>query len=188
MFIVEAKTNDTKIYIDSPLLIDLNYLHKGYWSKYFLDKFLHYKNGYCYSNLYHENEITLDNEDFYSVYQISEKGNIGILTTMKTDVDNDWFNISCKLDKDSYYLAKLDYKEINSYGQIYFKYGEYISENIDNEQLYIIFKANNNPLKLIMENKEELKYSVNLKHILIIKLDNMAIDVEDIPHIPFVES
>lgn len=68
MFIVEAKTNDTKIYIDSPLLIDLNYLHKGYWSKYFLDKFLHYKNGYCYSNLYHENEITLDNEDFYSVY------------------------------------------------------------------------------------------------------------------------
>lgn len=107
---------------------------------------------------------------------------------MKTDVDNDWFNISCKLDKDSYYLAKLDYKEINSYGQIYFKYGEYISENIDNEQLYILFKANGSPLKLIMENKEELKYSVNLKHILIIKLDNMNIDVADIPHIPFVES
>ncbi len=32
------------------------------------------------------------------------------------------------------------------------------------------------------------KYSVNLKHILIIKLDNMNIDVADIPHIPFVES
>ena len=72
IFIVESVTENTKIYIDSPLLVDLNYLHKSHWPKYFLDRFLHYKNGLCYKNEYSQNEITLNNEDFYSVHQNSE--------------------------------------------------------------------------------------------------------------------
>lgn len=187
IFIVEAKEENTKIYIDSPLLLDLNYLHKQHWTKYFLDRFLHYKHGYSYQNEYFQNEITLNNEDFYSVNQIEAQGVTGILTTLKHS--EDWFKISCNLINGSYYLAKLDYEEINNYGQIYFKYGEYISENINNNQLYIIFKANNdNQLKIIMENKEEINYCVNLKHLMIIKLDNMNIDIEDIPHIPFIDN
>ena len=186
IFIVEAKTESSKIYIDSPLLIDLIYQHKGGWLKYFLDKFLHYKHGYCYSNIYKQNEITLDNEDFYSVNQSEEQGNVGILTTLKQP--RDWFDISCNLCKGSYYLAKLDYEEVNQYGQIYFKYGEYMSENIDDNQLYIIFRADGNTLKIMMENDSELNYCVNLKHLLVIKLDNMNIDIKDMPHIPFIEN
>lgn len=184
MFIVEAKSENTKIYIDSPLLVDLKYHHKSNWAKLILDRHLHYQLGYTYNNIYKQSEITLDNDDFISVNQIAEKANIGILTTLNTG--EDWFKLNCNFNPNEYYLAKLDYEEVNNYGQIYFKYGEIISEFIDDQQIYIVFKSNGNDLKLIMENESELKYSVNLKHILIVRLINMNIDEKDIPHIPFI--
>ena len=63
-----------------------------------------------------------------------------------------------------------------------------MSENIDDTQLYIIFRADGNTLKIMMENDSELNYCVNLKHLLVIKLDNMNIDIKDMPHIPFIEN
>jgi hypothetical protein len=36
-FIVEARTKDTKLYIDSPLLVDLNRLGKSFWPKWMLN-------------------------------------------------------------------------------------------------------------------------------------------------------
>jgi hypothetical protein len=68
-FIVEAKTNDTKIYIDSPLLVNLSRLGKGLWPKWMLNRVLDYRHGYNYSNLYRECELTIDNPDFKSAYQ-----------------------------------------------------------------------------------------------------------------------
>jgi hypothetical protein len=63
-FIVEAKTKDTKLYIDSPLLVDLDRIGKSFWPKFMLNKALDYRHGYNYTNLYKQCEITLDNEDF----------------------------------------------------------------------------------------------------------------------------
>lgn len=186
IFIVEAKEENTKIYIDSPLLIDLNYLGKSYWAKWALDGTLKFRNGYCYSNLYKENEITLTNQDFKNSNLTNIKAKIGILSTL--NINKTQMPIECSLKRDSYYLVKLDYKEVNNYGQIYFQYGEITSDYIEDEQLYIIFKANGNHLQLVLENDSELKYSVNLKHLLIINMDNLNIDLGDISHIPFVEN
>lgn len=186
IFIVEAKTENTKIYIDSPLLIDLNYLGKAYWAKWALDKQLKFRQGFCYQNIYKQNEITLSNSDFQTSNLDRVQAKSGIIVTLNPTKYS--AIISCNLSRDSYYLAKLDYEEINQYGQIYFKYGEILSENIDKEQIYIIFKSNENNLHLILENDQELKYSVNLKHLLIVKLDDLNIDMGDIPHIPFVEN
>lgn len=186
IFIVEAKTKNTKIYIDSPLLIDLNYLGKSYWTKWVLDKQLKFRQGFCYQNIYKQNEITLSNSDFQTSNLDRVQAKSGIIVTLNPTKCSTI--ISCNLNRDSYYLAKLDYEEINQYGQIYFKYGEILSENINKEQIYIIFKFNGNNLHLILENDQELKYSVNLKHLLIVKLDDLNIDMGDIPHIPFVEN
>ena len=184
MFIIEAKTPNTRIYIDSPLLIDLKYQGKDNWPKWMLKKALDYRYGYEYTNVYPYSEITLNNEDFKSVYTETEQGKIGILAKV---IEKDWFKINCKLIQNHIYLIKLDYEQINSYGDMYLSYGEVISEFLDEEQLYVIFKANDkDEIKLHVENKEELPYLINLKHIMILDITNLKIDEDDIPHLPFI--
>ena len=184
MFIVESKNENSKIYIDSPLLIDLHNQRKSFWPKYILNKALDYRYGYDYVNEYKESEITIDNKDFTSPYTETVPANCGILFQVN---ENDWFNISCDLIPDRYYLIKIDYEQINKYGDIYLKYGEHFSESLGDEQSYLTFKADNHTqLKLKLDNKEVLPYIVNLKHILIIDLTNKKIEVDDVQHLPFI--
>lgn len=184
IFIVEAKTEDTKIYIDSPMLIDLIYHHKDWWPRWMLNKTLDYRYGYDYENEYHSSEIKIDNSDFSSPYTETVEAETGILAIIK---ENDWFRVTHKFKQDNYYLIKLDYRQINEYGEIYMKYGEVVSTTLDDEQLYIIFKANNrDEIRLLLENPEELPYLVNLKHILVANISNLKIEEDDIIHLPFI--
>lgn len=184
MFIVEAKTADTRICIDSPLLVDLTYQSKDGWPKYLLNTILDYRKGYDYTNLYGVSEIPLDSIDFSSPFTQTEEGTVGILAKV---TENDWFKISYDFDPGKTYLVKLDYQEINNYGDTYLQYGEIVSVDIDKEQLYILFRADSqNEVKLHMKNAEKLPYLLNLKHIMIIDVTNLKIDEDDIKHLPFI--
>ena len=183
MFIVEAVSDTSSIYIDSPLLVDLLINNKHYWPKSILNKILDYRQGYNYENIYKESEISIDNLDFHSATTPTEKLNCGILTQIKS---NDWFHIQFSTQADHYYLAKLDYQELNYYGKLYLKYGESISVELK-DQLYILFKGSNTErLLLKVENKEVLPYLINLKHLLIVDLTNIKLTEEDIVHLPFI--
>ena len=183
--IVEAKVPFTRIYLDSPLLVDLNANQlNSHWPKYFLDKYLDYRYGFEYSNEYSMSEIQIDSQDFHSPYTKTEKGKAGIIATAS---ENDWFKISHTFTPNTLYLVKLDYEDINSYGEIYFSYGETTSINIDNKQIYIIFKAKeNNTLNLNLKSFESLPYQVNLKHIMVINTTGLNLGEEDIPYLPFI--
>ena len=185
IFICESKTDNAKIYIDSPLLIDINRQGKDWWPKYVLNKCLDFRYGYDYYNLYkYGSEINIDNPDFSSPYTKTEQANIGILATI---TENDWFRVSHNFEEDHYYLLKLDYEQINTYGNIYVLYGDVSSKDLDRDQLYIIFKANSrDEIRVKLDNGEQLPYLVNLKHILLIDLTNLKIEEDDIKHLPFV--
>lgn len=185
-FIVEAKTKDTKLYIDSPLLVDLHRMGKDSWPKWMLNRYLDYRQGYNYKNLYKECEITLQNEDFKSAFSTTQEANIGILSTLKRS--EDWYGLNFESISDRYYLIKLDICQVNQYGEIYMQYGEILSEQIDDEQLYIIFKADNvNQLKIKMKNNESLQYVVNLKRVLIVDITDRGFEDRDIIHLPFID-
>lgn len=184
MFIVEARTPDTRIYVDSPLLVDLVYHGKDSWPGWLLNNTLDYRYGYEYTNIYPYSEIPFGEEDFSSPYTKTEKGSIGILATV---TENDWFRVTQKFEPDRIYLVKLDHEQINKYGQVYMSYGETLSIEADDEQLYLIFKADSrHELKLHLENNEQLPYLINLKHIMIIDITNCKIDEDDIRHLPFI--
>jgi hypothetical protein len=94
VFIVEAVKPYTKIYIDSPLLVDLQYTNKAFWSKSFLDRVLDYRCGCSYKNLYKESELTSLNEDFKTAYSVVEPAKTGLVVTLNTVDGNctkDWF-------------------------------------------------------------------------------------------------
>ena len=185
MLVVESKTPGSKIYIDGPLLIDLNHQHKKDWPRWVLNRCLDYRYGYDYENEYHKSEITIENPDFISVYTKTKEANIGMVATVK---ENDWFRLSHSFKEDNYYLIKLDYSQINDYGEVYLKYGEIYSTILGKDQLYIIFKANkNDEFRLILENHEELPYLVNLKHILVVNLTHVKLEEDDIIHLPFIQ-
>ena len=184
IFIIEAETETSRIYVDSPMLVDLVYQRKATWTRSFLNTVLDYRYGYEYTNEYHMSEIQLDSEDFSSPYTNTEKGKIGILAKV---TENDWFKLNHPFQLDHTYLVKLDYEQINKYGQTYMAYGKTSSVDLDDEQLYMIFKANgHDELKLHVENKEQLPYLINLKHVMIIDITNKTIDEDDIRHLPFV--
>lgn len=185
IFICESKIENSKIYIDSPLLIDLIQHGKDYWPRWMLNKALDYRNGYDYENLYAQgSEIKITNPDFNSPYTEIEEAKIGILAKV---IENDWFKISHKFIPDHYYLLKLDYEQINTYGNIYLLYGQVTSKTLRDDQLYILFKANNtDEIRIKLDNKEQLPYLINLKHVLLIDLTNLRIEEDDILHLPFI--
>ena len=185
IFICESKSENSKIYIDSPLLVDLSRQNKDWWPKWSLDRSLDFRYGYAYNNLYEQgSEIKVENSDFTSPYTKTEAGNVGILATI---TESDWFKINHTFEQDHFYLVKLDFEQINTYGELYMFYGGVTSQYIDDEQLYLIFKANpSDELKIKFTNKEKLPYLVNLKHILLIDLTNLKIEEDDIKHLPFI--
>lgn len=183
IFIVEAKTETSSIYIDSPLLVDLIANNKNYWPKSILNTILDYRQGYLYENIYKESELTINNRDFSSVNTPTKPAKQGLLAEVISD---DWFHIQCPIKADTYYLVKLDYQELNQYGDLYLKYGNQVSIKIK-DQLYILFKGNSTErLLLYVENSEVLPYMLNLKHLLVINLTNTELTEDDIMHLPFV--
>lgn len=185
-FIIEAKTDNTKIYIDSPLLLDLIYHNKDWWLRWMLNKALDYRYGYDYENLYNKgSEIKIDNLDFTSAYTETESAKTGIIAHV---IKDDSFIIQGDIKPNRYYLLKLDYEQINKYGNIYCKYGETISTPIDDEQLYMVFKGDNlnHKLHLFMKNDLELPYLINFKRLLLIDITDLRIDEDDIIHLPFI--
>ena len=92
--------------------------------------FLDYRVGYDYENIYKEAEITLQNKDFTSPYSKLEKAHDGVLLTC---TESDWFPITCDFTPDRYYLIKLDYNELNKYGQVYIEANGITSEKVTEE-------------------------------------------------------
>lgn len=185
-FIVEAKTKDTKIYINRPMLIDLSEQGKELWSKWILDRTIDYRYGFDYDNLYCQSEITLDNQDFSSPYTTIEKANVGVIATI---TESDWFNISIPMEKGRWYLVKVDLEQINQFGDVYLQYGEKTSEYVGcGDQLFIHFVCDgNHNVKVHLKNQEQLAYLVNFKRVLAIDMTNKVIEEKDVPHLPFIE-
>lgn len=185
-FIVQAKTDNTKIYIDSPLLLDLTYHDKDWWPRWMLNKALDYRHGYDYDNIYSENsEIQLKDVKFNLLKTKTEVAKTGIIAHVN---ETDSFTLDFQATPGNYYLLKLDYEQINKYGSIYCKYGETISVNINDSQLYMVFKGDQlkHKLQFILKNNLELTYLINLKRILLIDITNLKIDEDDIIHLPFI--
>lgn len=184
MFTFEAKTETSRIYIDSPLLIDLTKQNKSYWPLYVLNNVLDYRYGYDYTNMYHESEITFDNTDFHSPFSNVEQGKCGIIVTTQ---DSDWFEISLQFKQGTQYLVKLDYSEVNDFGQLQFNYGSHTSQQLTPDQLYMVFRGDaSSKLRLNISTKELLPYIVNIKHLLIIEMTHQKIEEDDLKHLPFI--
>ena len=185
ILICESREKHSKIYIDSPLLVDLSRQGRDWWPRWILNKTLDYRYGYEYENIYtYGSEIKIDNPDFSSPYTKTEEAEVGILATI---TENDWFRVSHNFEEDHYYLLKLDYEQINEYGEIYVLYGDVSSTILNTDQLYIIFKANSkDEIRVKLDNNEKLPYLINLKHILLLDLTDLRIEEDDIKHLPFI--
>lgn len=185
IFICESKCDSSRIYIDNPILVDLTQHNKDLWPKYVLNKVIDYRHGYDYENIYkYGSEISINNPDFNSPYTQTEEGNVGLLASI---VEDDWFKLTHTFELDHYYLLKLDFEQINNYGEIYCSYGESFSIPLGEEQLYLIFKGNDtDDLKICLHNNEPLPYLINLKHLLLIDFTNLRLEEDDIQHLPFI--
>lgn len=180
--IFESEDEINKIKIWEPILCNLNYIHKTSLLKWNLDKDIKYLSGYTYNNIYKTSEIK-DNLDDFKTNNI-ENAKIGSIISVK---DMKSFKINAKFNIDTYYLVKVDFEDINKYGETYLKYGFLKSTKFEDEQVYLIFKyKEGTPLELILKNNEELDYKVNLKHILIVDIGGLNLLKEDIPYLPFI--
>ena len=98
-------------------------------------------------------------------------------------------HINCAFpnEKDHYYLVKLDYKEVNQFGNVKFTYGDYQTFSYNQEQIYSVFKSDGKTLlNLDVVCNEILPYKLNLKHILIIDITNMHILDKHVGYLPFI--
>lgn len=180
--IFESSIKENKVLIKEPLLINLEQLHKSTWVKWLLDKTIKYMKGYNYTNLYYSNAIDNSIEDFKNVQL--DKAKIGSIINTKEKIQ---IPLIAKFIKENYYIVKLDYKEINKLGNVYFNYGVLKSSKIDDEQCYLLFRANDkNNLELIIEGNNVLPYLVNLKHIMIIDITHLRLMKEDVGYLPFI--
>lgn len=180
--IFESLQDYNKVMIQEPLLVDLGIVHKYTWLKSILDKKLKFRAGYSYDNLYEKGEI--DNTLFECIDIPVEKGKVGsIITTSDKNI------VPLKIDiiPNHYYLCKLDYEEINKFGNTYLQYGSIISESLSDTQQSLIFRADTSyQLNLMIENTCELPYCVNLKHILLIDITTLGLMKDDILTLPFI--
>lgn len=179
--IFESDKEENKVHIEKPIMVDLIAQHKSTWLKIILDRTVNYLNGYIYDNQYEMNEIKPDCKDF--IDSNLERAKIGSIIEINKDKE---VNISAKFIESKYYLVKLDFEEINKFGDIYFQYGVLKSIR-DKDQLYLLIRAKKDiDLKLIFKSKELLPYKINLKHILIIDITDLNLQQEDIAYLPFI--
>lgn len=181
--IFESEQEENKVLIKEPLLVDLEKINKTSWLKWSLDKVLFFDNGYSYKNIYKESEITPTNEDFKFILNL-EKAKIGSLAEIKS---NSIIPLNNNLEIGKNYLFKLDYKEVNEFGDIDVRYGSLHCIKLGNEQLYLIFKANSKDrIEINLKSTDIINYKINLKHILLIETTAMGLKQEDIGYIPFI--
>jgi hypothetical protein len=95
-----------------------------------LDRTIRYRYGYAYKNLFKTSELKEDLEEFKNLNIESAK--IGSIVSLK---NKEIINLNAKFIRNQYYLAKLDFKEINNLGDIYFQYGVLKSSRIEDEQI-----------------------------------------------------
>lgn len=179
--IFESNKDINEVYVKEPMLADLNHLHRTTWLKLVLDRVIVFMNGYSYTNQYKESLLTESNTDFKNCN--IEKAKIGVIISEK---QNKEIKIDAKFIVGKYYLAKLDFEEINQYGDIKLQYGV-LKSTRNNDQLYLVFKAKENEcLNLLIEPNEELAYQINLKHLMIVDITKLKLLKEDIPYLPFI--
>lgn len=179
--IFESSKDVNKVFIKEPILVDLNAENKSTWLKIILDRTIKYQPGYTYSNMYKQTLLTLDNNDFNNC--IKEKAKIGL---MINECENKNILLDAKFIVNRYYLAKLDFEEVNQYGEIYFKYGALISNKV-NEQLYLLFKGKvNEQLYLNIDVKEALPYKLNIKNLMIIDITDLKLLKSDVINLPYI--
>ena len=179
--IFESTEKVNKVFIEKPILVDLNLLHKSTWLKLILDRTVCYIDGYNYTNIYPRSELVALSRDIQPLNP--EEAKIGSIISVN---ETKSVKINAKFNDNTYYLAKLDFEEINRYGNISFKYGVLKSKRVK-DQLYLVFKANSFiDLKLEVEPKEKLDYKVNLKHIMIVDMTSTSLDKTDLPYLPFI--
>ena len=175
--IFECKQNINRVLVSEPLLCDLNRLHKSTWLKFILDKTIKFRNGLSYTNILEYNEIKPN------VFNL-EPAKIGSIISTLENVE---LKIDAKLIKGKKYLIKLDYKNINDLGNIDITYGIFKSIKITDDQIYLIFRADNiNNLIINIKPNNVLPYQINLKHLLLTETENLGITKEDIPYLPFI--
>ena len=180
--IFESEEDVNRVLIQEPILVDLNHQKKSTWIKPILDRVIKYRSGYQYTNIYDNREITKGLEDFKEINL--EKAKVGSIISTKENIE---INLNAKFIKEHYYLVKLDFEEINRFGNIYFKYGFIKSKREITDQIYLLFKGNERDnLKLIIESNDVFNYELNLKHLLIIDVTKMNLLKEDIPYLPFI--
>lgn len=180
--IFESDTKINQVQIKEPILCDLNSLHKSTWLKIVLDRVIKYRYGYSYINEYKTSTIEYTDTNFAGTN--IEKSKIGSIlkTQKKLEID-----LGAKFIKGNYYLVKLDFEEINNLGEIFFKYGVIESAREDNEQIWLVFKANGlDKLNLIIEPNDVMDYQINLKHLLIINITKMKLLKNDVKFLPFI--
>lgn len=179
--IFESSVEKNIVYIKEPILVDLNHLKKSTWLKIILDRTINYLPGYSYTNEYKELELTEKNTDFNLLNK--ESGKVGLIIKENETKEID---LNAKFISNRYYLAKLDFEEINQLGNICFKYG-FLKSTRHRDQVYIVFKAKENmPLKLIIEPNTELPYWLNLKRIMIIDITKLNLLREDVLNLPYI--
>lgn len=180
--IFESIDDINEIEVKEPLLVDLNHFKQSTWLKIILDRSINYIPGYTYINEYCQSEIKSNLEDFKNANL--EDAKVGSIIKSKETIK---FDISAKFIINHYYLVKLDLDEINTLGEIYFKFGVLKSTKI-NGQLYLIFKITNieNQLQLVVAPNDVLEYAINIKHLLLIDITKMKLLKDDIPYLPFI--
>ena len=185
-FIVEAKTKNSEIYVDSPLLLDLTTHDKTWWPKFALNSLLEYQYGYDYENLYPEGaQFKSSNKDFKSAQDISlDTAKVGVIACVEKTATVR-LNVPFSLDRK--YLLKLDYEELNEYGTIQCRYGHMYSKQLNSNLLYLTFTHYSNRDKLYLEftNDYQLPYLINLKRILFIDITDLEVDFDDVAQLPF---
>lgn len=181
-FIFESRNKENKVSINSPILVDLNHLGKSTWLKWILDRTIFFMNGYSYTNLYNTSEIKSDSKDFQG-FDL-EQGKVGVIANCEQELE---IPLSVVFTPGNYYLIKLDYEQINRFGEMFITYGASKSIAYGEDQLYLVIKGDaRNQLKLKICPKDIISYKVNLKHLMIINITNMKLQKEDIPHLPFI--
>lgn len=170
--IFESETEMNRVYIDSPILVNLDCLGANTYLKSSLDRLIDYRHGYSYHNLLECSEcVYFEKARIGSLFRSLESSEIEICDTF---IDN------------HYYLAKIDFNEINRLGTTAFRYGSLRSTRIG-EQIYLIFKADaTTTLFLDIVPNDVLPYQINLKHLMVIDITNLNLIKEDIAHLPFV--
>lgn len=173
--IFESSIPNNKVFIQHPILVDLNRLNMSTILRWKADKVIKYREESVYQNLLNYNRIKVNN------FETSENG-----TIVKT-LEPIHINIDYKLKKDNHYLLKISYDDVNDLGNTYIRYGVLKSARVGN-QSYLVFKAiDDKELSIDIMPNDVLPYVVNLKNILLIDLNTITIDKEDVLFLPYIQ-